>query len=130
MENSVQNTFLETEKTGKLMRKFALPCIVSLLVGALYNIVDQIFIANADYLGSFGNAANSVVFPMTVIALAIATMIGDGCCAFTSINLGGKRRRKRHISDCFVGNCTCGDIPYFRGSDTESVRRDGQRRNV
>ena len=137
MEKTVQNTFLETEKTGKLMRKFALPCIVSLLVGALYNIVDQIFIANADYLGSFGNAANSVVFPMTVIALAIATMMGDGCCAFTSINLGakknresGKRRRKRHISACFVGNCTCGDIPYFRGSDTESVRRDGQRRNV
>ena len=86
--------FLETEKTGKLMRKFALPCIVSLLVGALYNIVDQIFIANADYLGSFGNAANSVVFPMTVIALAIATMIGDGCCAFTSINLGAKRPEK------------------------------------
>ena len=76
------------------MRKFALPCIVSLLVGALYNIVDQIFIANADYLGSFGNAANSVVFPMTVIALAIATMIGDGCCAFTSINLGAKRPEK------------------------------------
>lgn len=94
MEKTVQNTFLETEKTGKLMRKFALPCIVSLLVGALYNIVDQIFIANADYLGSFGNAANSVVFPMTVIALAIATMIGDGCCAFTSINLGAKRPEK------------------------------------
>ena len=94
MEKTVQNTFLETEKTGKLMRKFALPCIVSLLVGALYNIVDQIFIANANYLGSFGNAANSVVFPTTVIALAIATMIGDGCCAFTSINLGAKRPEK------------------------------------
>ena len=56
------------------------------LVAALYNIVDQIFIANADYLGSFGNAANTVVFPLTVIALAIATMIGDGCCAFVSIS--------------------------------------------
>ncbi len=94
MEKTVQNTFLETEKTGKLMRKFALPCIVSLLVGALYNIVDQIFIANADYLGSFGNAANSVVFPMTVIALAIATMIGDGCCAFTSIKSRSKKTRE------------------------------------
>ena len=52
------NTFLETEKIGKLMRKYAIPCIISLLVAALYNIVDQIFIANADYLGSYGNAAN------------------------------------------------------------------------
>lgn len=85
-----KNSFLETEKIGKLMRKYAFPCIVSLLVGALYNIVDQIFIANADYLGSYGNAANTVVFPLTVIALAIATMIGDGCCAFVSIRLGAK----------------------------------------
>lgn len=61
--------------------KNAVPCIISLLVGALYNIVDQIFIANAYYLGSYGNAANTVVFPLTVIALAIAVMVGDGCCA-------------------------------------------------
>ncbi len=64
-------------KNGQIDAKVCAPRIVSLLVGALYNIVDQIFIANADYLGSFGNAANSVVFPMTVIALAIATMIGE-----------------------------------------------------
>ena len=53
-----KQSYLATEKVGSLMRKYALPCIISLLVGALYNIVDQIFIANADYLGSFGNAAN------------------------------------------------------------------------
>ena len=64
------NSFLETEKLGKLMRQYSLPCIISLLVGALYNIVDRIFIANADYLGSYGNAANTVFFPLTVIALA------------------------------------------------------------
>ena len=52
---------------GKLMRQYAIPCIISLLVGALYNIVDQIFIANASYLGSYGNAANTVVFPLTVV---------------------------------------------------------------
>lgn len=85
-----ENTLL-TEKTGRLLAKYGLPCIISLLVGALYNIVDQIFIANASYLGSYGNAANSVVFPLTVIALAIATMIGDGCCAFVSIRLGAKK---------------------------------------
>jgi Na+-driven multidrug efflux pump len=82
------NAFLETESVSALMRRYAIPCITSLLVGALYNIVDQIFIANASYLGSYGNAANTVVFPLTVVALAIAVMIGDGCCAFVSISLG------------------------------------------
>ena len=89
MEKSVSD--LSSEKIGKLMRGYAVPCIISLLVGALYNIVDQIFIANADYLGSYGNAANTVVFPLTVIALGIAVMIGDGCCAFVSISLGEKK---------------------------------------
>ena len=50
------NAFLGSTPIGKLMRGYALPCIISLLVGALYNIVDQIFIANASYLGSYGNA--------------------------------------------------------------------------
>lgn len=83
------------------MGKYALPCIISLLVGALYNIVDQIFIANASYLGSYGNAANTVVFPLTVVALAIAVMIGDGCCAFVSIALGRGADEKAKLS---VGN--------------------------
>ena len=87
MEAQSQNP-LAAEKLGKLICKYAVPCIISLLVGALYNIVDQIFIANASYLGSYGNAANTVVFPLTVIALGIAVMIGDGACAFISISLG------------------------------------------
>lgn len=82
------NQFLGTEPVSKLMKQYAIPCIISLLVGALYNIVDQIFIANASYLGSYGNAANTVVFPLTVVALAIAVMVGDGCCAYVSICLG------------------------------------------
>ena len=95
------NQFLGTERIGKLMRQYAIPCIISLLVGALYNIVDQIFIANASYLGSYGNAANTVVFPLTVVALAIAVMIGDGCCTFVSISLGkGQREDARRA----VGN--------------------------
>lgn len=96
--NSKSNTFLETEPIGALMKKYAVPCIISLLVAALYNIVDQIFIANASYLGSYGNAANTVVFPMTVIALAIAVMIGDGCCAFVSISLGADKKEDAHKS--------------------------------
>ena len=84
------NIFLEREPVGKLLVRYAVPLIVSLLVAALYNIVDQIFIANADYLGSNGNAANNVVFPMTVIALAFTLMIGDGVCAFVSMSLGAR----------------------------------------
>ncbi len=95
------NTFLETEPVARLMRKYAIPCVISLLVAALYNIVDQIFIANADYLGSYGNSANTVVFPLTVVALAIAVMIGDGCCTFVSISLGSGKREDAHRA---VGN--------------------------
>ena len=95
------NQFLGTERIGKLMRQYAIPCVISLLVGALYNIVDQIFIANASYLGSYGNAANTVVFPLTVVALAIAVMIGDGCCAFVSMALGRNEVDKARRS---VGN--------------------------
>ncbi|MCM1273266.1 MAG: MATE family efflux transporter [Clostridium sp.] len=91
MEEKV-NDFLEKQPIGALMKKYAVPCVISLLVAALYNIVDQLFIANADYLGSYGNAANTVVFPLTVIALAVAVMIGDGCCAFVSICLGAGRK--------------------------------------
>lgn len=100
METNAQ-AYLGTDKIGKLMGKYAVPCIISLLVGALYNIVDQIFIANASYLGSFGNAANTVVFPLTVIALAIAVMIGDGCCAFVSICIGSNQKDN---AKCSIGN--------------------------
>jgi Na+-driven multidrug efflux pump len=94
--NTESNAFLGREPIGRLMRRYAVPCIISLLVGALYNIVDQLYIANASYLGSAGNAANTVVFPMTVVALALAVMAGDGCCAFVSIQLGqGKAGQAR-----------------------------------
>ena len=109
------NQFLGTERINKLMRQYAVPCIISLLVGALYNIVDQIFIANTSYLGSYGNAANTVVFPLTVVALAIAVMIGDGCCAFVSMALGRKEIDKAKRS---VGNA----VDYYH------VRRYSQRR--
>ncbi len=103
MERS-ENNYLGEAPVGRLMRGYALPCIISLLVGALYNIVDQIFIANASYLGSYGNAANTVVFPLTVIALAIAVMIGDGCCAFVSLSLGKQEvdRARKSVGNSIV----------------------------
>lgn len=108
--NEGENSFLGEKSVGKLMRKYAIPCIISLLVGALYNIVDQIFIANASYLGSYGNAANTVVFPLTVIALAIAVMIGDGCCAFVSLSLGKQEpaRARRSVGNSVVLMITSG----------------------
>lgn len=97
-QNEPANAFLGTEKIGVLMRKYSIPCIISLLVAALYNIVDQIFIANAAYLGSYGNAANTVVYPLTIVALAIAVLIGDGCCAYVSISMGAKENERAHRS--------------------------------
>ena len=99
-----EHQFLGTEPVGGLMGRYAVPCIISLLVGALYNIVDQIFIANASNLGSYGNAANTVVFPLTVVALAVAVMIGDGCCAFVSMALGMREtaRAKRSVGNAVV----------------------------
>ena len=100
----MHTNLLATEKLSTLMKSYAIPCTISLSVGALYNIVDQIFIANAGYLGSYGNAANTVVFPLTVVALAIAVMIGDGCCTFVSLCLGKKEpdNAARSIGNCII----------------------------
>lgn len=67
------NHYLTDAPIGKLMMKFSIPCILSLLVSSLYNIVDQIFIGWG--VGYLGNGATNVVFPITIIALAIALMI-------------------------------------------------------
>lgn len=58
------SSYLGTEKTGKLLVKFAVPCIFSLIISCLYNIVDQIFVGNG--VGYLGNAATGVIFPITV----------------------------------------------------------------
>ena len=84
-----KNKALGTEKIGKLIRKFAIPCIISLLISALYNIVDQIFIGNSR-LGFLGNAATSIVFPITIISFAFAWCFGDGAVALMSIRQGQK----------------------------------------
>ena len=75
-----------TEPIGKLIVKFAVPSVIALLVNSLYNIVDQIFIGNG--VGYLGNGATNIVFPITIIALALAMMIGNGGAAFLSLKLG------------------------------------------
>lgn len=80
------------EPIGKLLRVFALPAVISMLVNAVYNIVDQIFIGQG--VGYLGNAATTVAFPIVSIVLAIATLIGAGGSAYASIKLGEKRERE------------------------------------
>ncbi len=81
-----KNNFLAEAPVGKLLVKFAVPCVLFLLVSALYNIVDQIFIGQS--VGYLGNAATNVVYPFTVVAFAVALLIGDGAAALFSLSLG------------------------------------------
>lgn len=92
MQSNQQINYLGEEKIPKLMLTFSIPCILSLLVSALYNIVDQIFIGNSE-LSALGNAATGVVFPIFIIAQAFAWCFGDGCAAYLSI-CQGKRDTK------------------------------------
>lgn len=93
------NRYLAQAPIGPLMLKFAVPCTLSLLVSSLYNIVDQIFIGCG--VGYLGNGATNVVFPITIIALALALMIGDGCAAYLSLCQGQGDAQSAHRS---VGN--------------------------
>lgn len=98
MENN--NKYLGSEKVSKLLLKFSVPCILSLLISSLYNIVDQIFIGNSE-LGYLGNAATSIVFPITIIAVAFAWAIGDGGAAYLSLCQGRKDTKNAHTA---IGN--------------------------
>lgn len=95
----MKNLDLGKDKIGKLLLNFSIPCIISMLVGALYNIVDQIFIGNG--VGYLGNAATNVVYPFTVIALALALLVGDGASALFSLYLGKKDNKSANNG---VGN--------------------------
>ena len=109
-----QNNYLGHEKIWTLLFKFSVPCIFSMVIGALYNIVDQLFIGNSR-LGYLGNAATSIVYPITIIVLAFGLMWGDGCDLFE--HLSGKERHipyslchrwLHHIfSDCRLNYCCC-----------------------
>ena len=84
-------------KINKLMLKFSIPCILSLLISSLYNIVDQIFIGNSK-LGYLGNAATGVVFPIFIIAQAFAWCFGDGCAAYLNICQGRNKPENAHVA--------------------------------
>lgn len=83
---------LGKEKIGKLLKAFAIPCIISLVVNALYNMVDQIFIGWG--VGYLGNGATNVIFPITVLCLSFSLMFGDGTSAYLSLKLGEKKKKE------------------------------------
>lgn len=87
-----EENILGKEKIGKLMIKFSIPCIISMLVNSLYNIVDQIFIGRG--VGYLGNGATNVVFPLVIIGLSFSLMIGDGSSAYLSLKLGEKKEKE------------------------------------
>ncbi len=99
MENVNQSNYLGKEKVSKLLAKFAIPCILSLIISCLYNIVDQIFVGNM--VGTAGNAATGIIFPITVIGWGVSLFFGDGAAAYLSMALGKGETGKIHKS---VGN--------------------------
>ena len=80
---------LGKEKINTLLLSFAIPCVISMLINSVYNIVDQIFIGKG--VGTLGNAATNVIFPLVIIANAISGLIGNGASANLSLKLGEKK---------------------------------------
>ena len=91
---------LGTENIGSLIKRFSIPCVISMVVAALYNIVDQIFIGWSE-VGAYGNAATNIVYPFTVLALGLALLVGDGAAAGFSIALGkgDKKQANRNVGN-------------------------------
>ena len=102
MENS---NYLGTERVGKLLRQFAIPCICSLIISCLYNIVDQIFVGNG--VGYLGNAATGVIFPITVVGWGLSLLFGDGAAASLSVSLGRGETKDIHRN---VGSAVLGSF--------------------
>lgn len=90
------------EKEGKLLVGFAIPCIISMLVTSLYNIVDQIFIGQG--VGLLGNAATNIAFPLSIACTAIALLLGIGSATNFSLQLGAGNEKR---SAEYAGNGLC-----------------------
>ena len=99
MEQVQKKNILGTEPIGGLLRQFAVPSIIAMLVGALYNIVDQFFIGRS--VGELGNAATNVAFPLTISCVALALLFGIGGAASFNLTLGGGDREKALF---YIGN--------------------------
>ena len=96
---------LGTEKINKLLIAFSIPCVISSLINSIYNIVDQIFIGKG--VGTLGNAATNVLFPLIIILSAVAGLIGNGGAAYLSLKLGEKNKDKaaKSIGQTIILTC-------------------------
>ena len=92
MDNS---QYLGTERVGKLLRQFAIPCICSLIISCLYNIVNQIFVNNG--IGYLGNAATVFIFPITVVGWGLSLFFWGQRCRHAK-RFAGTGRNKRDPS--------------------------------
>ena len=99
MEQVQKKNILGTEPIVGLLRQFAVPSIIAMLVGALYNIVDQFFIGRS--VGELGNAATNVAFPLTISCVALALLFGIGGAASFNLHMGAGKKEK---APYFVGN--------------------------
>lgn len=99
MEKRADHNPLGSEKVSKLILKFAIPSIVAMLVGAVYNIVDQLFIGQA--VGTLGNAATNIAFPLTTSCVALALVFGIGGASSFNIAIGEK---KEEVAAHYIGN--------------------------
>ena len=125
---------LGTGKIGSLVKRFSIPCVISMVVAALYNIVDQIFIGWSE-AGAYGNAATNIVYPFTVLALGLALLVGDGAAAGFSIALGkgDKKQANKNVGNglmiliclaiilCFIGFIFRTQILSIFGGNPEEV---------
>lgn len=93
LEESVKVNPLATEKVERLILKFSIPAIISMLVSSLYNIVDQIFIGQG--VGLLGNAATNIAFPITIICTATALLLGIGSASNFNLSSGQESRNVR-----------------------------------
>ena len=118
MEQVQKKNILGTEPIGGLLRQFAVPSIIAMLVGALYNIVDQFFIGRS--VGELGNAATNVAFPLTISCVALALLFGIGGAASFNLTLGGGDREKALF---YIGNAA---TLLFGSADAALFRFAGQ----
>lgn len=108
---------LGTHSIPKLLITFSIPCIISMLINAVYNMVDQIFIGQG--VGYLGNAATNVIFPLILVFTALAQLLGNGCASFFSLKLGqGKKEEAKKgvgsaITLLFFASFIIGIIAYL-----------------
>lgn len=135
MNNQTTESDFGTKPIRKLLVKYSIPCVLSLLINSLYNIVDQIFIGRG--VGYLGNGATNIIFPLTIIAASFGMMFGDGAAAWLSLKLGeGKREQAGKgvvnalimavsVAIIFLVICVIFLKPLFRSALYASEHGDG-----